>query len=148
MLFFAETFQPMNAALTFQIGLNNSARAIRGKFTFAGALEGFWGIRTICTLYLMPRCAAVDKLERYRYTRWNAACPGRFDGDNLSWYESNKRNKQRAGTHTYQISILQYFSLTVGFGHYFTCNFVMNQSINQFYSGNVYHTIAQVMMII
>ena len=48
MLFFAETFQPMNAALTFQIGLNDSARAIRGKFTFAGAWEGFWGIRTIC----------------------------------------------------------------------------------------------------
>ena len=46
--FFAETFQPMNAALTFQIGLNDSARAIRGKFTFAGALEGFWGFRTIC----------------------------------------------------------------------------------------------------
>ena len=42
--FFAETFQPMNAALTFQIGLNDSARAIRGKFTFAGAWEGFWGI--------------------------------------------------------------------------------------------------------
>ena len=50
MLFFAETFQPMNAALTFQIGLNDSARAIRVKFTFAGAWEGFWGIRTICTL--------------------------------------------------------------------------------------------------
>ena len=46
--FFAETFQPMNAALTFQIGLNDGARAIRGKFTFAGAWEGFWGIRTIC----------------------------------------------------------------------------------------------------
>ena len=30
--FFAETFQPMNAAVTFQIGLNDSARAIRGKF--------------------------------------------------------------------------------------------------------------------
>ena len=29
--FFAETFQPMNAAVTFQIGLNESARAIRGK---------------------------------------------------------------------------------------------------------------------
>ena len=35
--FFAETFQPMNAAVTFQIGLNDSARAIRGKFTFVGA---------------------------------------------------------------------------------------------------------------
>ena len=46
--FFAETFQPINAALTFQIGLNDSARAIRGKFTFAGAWEGFWGIWTIC----------------------------------------------------------------------------------------------------
>ena len=30
------------------IGLNDSARAIRGKFTFAGSWEGFWGIRTIC----------------------------------------------------------------------------------------------------
>ena len=48
MLFFAETFQPMNAALTFRIGLNDSARAIRGIFTFSGAWEGFWGIRTIC----------------------------------------------------------------------------------------------------
>ena len=43
--FFAETFQPMNAALTFQIGLNYMyiTRAIRGKFTFAGAWEGFFG---------------------------------------------------------------------------------------------------------
>ena len=32
----AETFQPMNAAVTFQIGLNDSARAIRGKFKFEG----------------------------------------------------------------------------------------------------------------
>ena len=40
----------MNAALTFQIGLNDSTRAIRGKFMFAGAWEGFWGIRTICNL--------------------------------------------------------------------------------------------------
>ena len=29
---FAETFQPMNAAVTFQIGLKDSARAIRGNF--------------------------------------------------------------------------------------------------------------------
>ena len=42
--FFAETFQTMNAAVTFQIGLNDSARAIRGKFTFAGAWESFQGI--------------------------------------------------------------------------------------------------------
>ena len=47
--FFAETFQPMNAAVTFQIGSNDSARAIRGKFTFAGAWESCRGIRTICT---------------------------------------------------------------------------------------------------
>ena len=40
-VFFAETFQPMNAALTFHIGLNDSARAIRGKFMFADALESF-----------------------------------------------------------------------------------------------------------
>ena len=46
--FFAETFQPMNAAVTFQIGSNDSARAIRGKFTFAGAWESCRGIRTIC----------------------------------------------------------------------------------------------------
>ena len=45
--FFAETFQPMNAAVTFQIGSNDSARAIRGKFTFAGAWESCRGIRTI-----------------------------------------------------------------------------------------------------
>ena len=29
--FFADTFQPMNAAVIFQIGLNDSARAVRGK---------------------------------------------------------------------------------------------------------------------
>ena len=45
--FFAETFQPMNAAVTFQICLNDSTRAIRGKCTFAGAWESFQGIRTI-----------------------------------------------------------------------------------------------------
>ena len=39
--FFAETFQPMNAALTFQIGLYDCALAVRGKFTFAGAWESF-----------------------------------------------------------------------------------------------------------
>ena len=44
--FFAETFQPMNAALTFQIGLNDWAQAIRGKFTFAGAWESIQRIRT------------------------------------------------------------------------------------------------------
>ena len=31
--FFEEIFQPMNAALTFQIGLNDCARANRGKFS-------------------------------------------------------------------------------------------------------------------
>ena len=46
-VFFAETFQPMNAAVTFQIGLNDSTRAIRGKFTFAGTWESFREIRTI-----------------------------------------------------------------------------------------------------
>ena len=44
--FFADTFQSMNAALIFQIGLNNCARAIQGKFTFAGAMESFQRIRT------------------------------------------------------------------------------------------------------
>ena len=44
--FFAETFKPMNAALTFQIGFNDCARAIRGKFTFAGAWLSFKRIRT------------------------------------------------------------------------------------------------------
>ena len=45
--FFAVTFQPMEAAVTFQTALNDSARAIRGKFTFAGAWESFQGIRTV-----------------------------------------------------------------------------------------------------
>ena len=36
----------MNAAVTFQIGLNESARAIRGKFTFAGAWESCCRMRT------------------------------------------------------------------------------------------------------
>ena len=49
--FFAVTFQPMNAALTFQIGLNGCARAIRGKFTFAGAWESFQGISTYKKMY-------------------------------------------------------------------------------------------------
>ena len=51
--FFAETFQPMNAAVTFQIGLNDSARAFRGKFTFAGAWESCRGIRTIYINHVM-----------------------------------------------------------------------------------------------
>ena len=67
--FFAENFQPMNAALTFQIGLNDSVWAIRGKFTFAGAWEGFWGIRTICT-HTVSQHVNMNKLdgnkERYR----------------------------------------------------------------------------------
>ena len=62
--FFAETFQPMSAALTFQIGLNESARAIRGIFTFAGAWEGFWGIRTICILYRNDTDNAIPKRIR------------------------------------------------------------------------------------
>ena len=41
-----QTFQRMNAAVTFQIGLNDSAWAIRRKFTFVGAWETFQGIRT------------------------------------------------------------------------------------------------------
>ena len=52
MAFFAETFQPMNAAVTFQIGLNESARAIRGKFTFAGAWESCCRMRTEVTAYM------------------------------------------------------------------------------------------------
>ena len=39
--FYAETFQPMNAALTIQIGLTDCARAILRKFTFAADLESF-----------------------------------------------------------------------------------------------------------
>ena len=39
--FFTESFQLMSAALTFQIGLNDCARVIRGKFTFAADLESF-----------------------------------------------------------------------------------------------------------
>ena len=37
----------MNAAVTFQIGWNDRERAIRGKFTFAGAWESFQKIRTV-----------------------------------------------------------------------------------------------------
>ena len=44
--FFAEHFQSMNAALTFQIGLNDCARAIRRKYMFAGAWERFQRIWT------------------------------------------------------------------------------------------------------
>ena len=53
-VFFAETFQPMNAAVTFQIGLNESARAIRGKFTFAGAWESCCRMRTDVILSIKP----------------------------------------------------------------------------------------------
>ena len=42
--FFVDTFQPMNSAMTFQIGLNDCARAI--KITFACAWESFQWIRT------------------------------------------------------------------------------------------------------
>ena len=52
--FFVETFKPMNAAVTFQIGLNDSAWAIRGKFTFAGAWESFQGIWTTYTSHIQP----------------------------------------------------------------------------------------------
>ena len=50
--FFRGDFQPMNAAVTFQIGLNESARAIRGKFTFAGAWESCCRMRTEVTQLL------------------------------------------------------------------------------------------------
>ena len=43
----------MNAAVTFQIGLNESARAIRGKFTFAGAWESWCRMRTNSNVLLM-----------------------------------------------------------------------------------------------
>ena len=43
----------MNAAVTFQIGLNESARAIRGKFTFAGAWESWCRMRTNSNWYLI-----------------------------------------------------------------------------------------------
>ena len=36
-----ETFQPIKAALTFRIDLNDCTQAIRGKFTFAGTWESF-----------------------------------------------------------------------------------------------------------
>ena len=52
--FFAETFQPMNAALTFQIGLNDCARAIRGKITFAGAWESFQRMRKGIFIFVTP----------------------------------------------------------------------------------------------
>ena len=39
--FIAEILQPMNADLTFQIGLNHFTRANRGTFAFAGAWESF-----------------------------------------------------------------------------------------------------------
>ena len=39
--FFTKTFQPMNVPLTFQIGLNDFASVIPGKFTFAADLESF-----------------------------------------------------------------------------------------------------------
>ena len=56
--FFAETFQPTNAALTFQISLNDCARAIRGTFTFAVDLESFQLIRTKYTR-IRCRCLAI-----------------------------------------------------------------------------------------
>ena len=34
-------FRPMSAAVTFQIGLNDCARVIQGKFMFAADLESF-----------------------------------------------------------------------------------------------------------
>ena len=40
-------------------------------------------LRRLHDIYML-QCADVDKLDRYRYTRWNDACGGRFDGDNLS----------------------------------------------------------------
>ena len=40
-MLFAETFQPMSAALTYQIGLNDCTRVIQVKFTFAADLKSF-----------------------------------------------------------------------------------------------------------
>ena len=62
--FFAETFQPMNAAVTFQIGLKDSARAIRGKFTFAGARESCWVIRT---MYSVNPLIIVGNIQTHSY---------------------------------------------------------------------------------
>ena len=47
--FFTDTFQPRNATLTFQIGLNDCAQAIRGKFMFAADLKSFHLIKTDVT---------------------------------------------------------------------------------------------------
>ena len=65
--FFAETFQPMNAAVTFQIGLKDSARAIRGKFTFAGARESCWVIRTMYMAFIFHMCIPCDKTFHISY---------------------------------------------------------------------------------
>ena len=45
--FFRGDFSANDAAVTFQIGLNDSAQAIRGRFAFADAWESFQGIRTV-----------------------------------------------------------------------------------------------------
>ena len=75
----------MNAAVTFQIGLNESARAIRGKFTFAGAWESCCRMRTeviLLTKYIAVHPTAVSenfsRKAKVKVTRCN------FKG-NLEW---------------------------------------------------------------
>ena len=63
-------------------------------------------LRRLHDIYML-QCADVHKLERYRYTRWKAACRGSIDGDNLSWYETATKEISK-GTCKYQISTLQY----------------------------------------
>ena len=50
--FFAETFQPMNAALTFLIGLNDSAGRFEGNLRLQVTGKVFWGIRAICNIVI------------------------------------------------------------------------------------------------
>ena len=57
----------MNAAVTFQIGLNESARAIRGKFTFAGAWESWCRMRTNSTLSVKSVSLSVTQVLRFWY---------------------------------------------------------------------------------
>ena len=65
--FFAETFQPMNAAVTFQIGLSDCARAILAKFTFAGAWESFQGIRTVYTRQNTLHFIILERIPMYTF---------------------------------------------------------------------------------
>ena len=75
--YFTETFQPMSAASTFEVGLNNCAQVIWEKVTFAADLKYFQRkqhissstpsccmAQSMCEIYLFPSYAPYENWAR------------------------------------------------------------------------------------